>query len=945
MITIYKPGAVPVKGLRTSLQGAQLGDGFFQKIDNLRWDTGVLKVRNGIAEVSDDAPSSTCLGAWSGALNGVYYVLSAWAVAGKTQVWSLNLATGVMTELTLAGSTTTRLSWGGTGSTSNGTSSGETRLPSANPVTFCVHSSPRRLEGTADSAPKDFLTISNGVDWPLLYNPAGWSDLGYADLNLAFHKKVRIPPGGSKFSFLGTWVAKFPVAGPNSGKTFTNKKADNTTSQSTWALGYTSATPYDNNNDYCVLLTAATPLTGDWCKVDFVTPTSFPGEQMTWVLEGGSQAITNITDLLDYSRVQVSENDSTYYTIYDPSASDPALAIRPIQTPLDTGNQRFMLTFSLNNIPLANRSLRYIKITRISGKGVSYSLTILAIAGCGGGAGMYGGTEWSLSYAHRFSESESGGITGLDKGYDLIKNIGGPSVVTSGSGSVAGAKIVGSPNLLFDFRFDIQNAEFGTVYGGLEGPNNQAHSWPSHADLYFRTAAEAEAGSSPLYWQSFSFYDQVTSSGDHQWKMFGDYTVSGSPGSTPKQVISVYSSQLGANGGTAPPDRTLRDPGTPLPSAFNIAMPRAYAVATANQRTFAGAVRDEDGNPVYSDLYFSALGFPFRFASLQESETAASRLTFAGERIRGIVMSAAAANGASTVYVLTDQSFNALGTAGGFVGSGYDASALSTRVRISSHGTNEPGSIAERSGVIFYVDQEGQVIRFTQGGAGSVSRFAVDDKPKGIPAAYRGKLSAAFWRDRYYLAYTPAGGSGNTRILGWNEVLREWEFDDTLPSGIVAASLVRAFDASQDGSGQRLLLFGSSGGKVYGYEEGWAEPGSAVGPSVALRTREFQSPTLDLIRVNKVQAMIDAHTATLYVHRIYKPRDSRYRTEIDCADAESKPKAIKSDTRLPVEETATGKPEDGWSACLDFNGPLGAGKTLWRIEADIEGLSKGAGER
>jgi hypothetical protein len=591
-------------------------------------------------------------------------------------------------------------------------------------------------------------------------------------------------------------------------------------------------------------------------------------------------------------------------------------------------------------------NLRYLKITRITGKGVAYTLIILAIAGSGAGAGFYGGTEWALAYSHLFSGAESPGIVGSSKGYDLLKNVGGPAVVKTGSSSsVSGTKILGSPDLLYDFRFDIQNVENGTIYGGLEGPNDQNYSWSSHADLYFRSPEEAEIGGEFLYWQSFAFYTQVTSSGDHLWQLFESYTSNATQGGTPKPVITVYSQNLGSQGGTAAPDRQLRDPGTPLPSAFNIAMPRAYAVATANQRSFAGAVRDESDNPIYSDLYFSALSHPFRFASIQESETAASRVTFAGERVRGIVMSAAAASGASTVYVLTDQSFNALGTAGGFVGSGYDATALSTRVGISSHGTNEPGSIAERSGVIFYVDQEGQVIRFAQGGASSISRFSVDDKPKGVPSAYRGTMCAAFWKDRYYLAYTPTGGSANTRILGWNEVLTEWEFDDTLPSGVIGTRLVRAFDASGNGSGQRLILFGSSGGKVYGYEEGAAEPGSAVGPSVALRTREYQSSDLGLIRVNQVQAMIDSHGATLNVDRFYKPRDSRFRTTIDCSDSESKPKAIKTDSRLPVEQTSTAKPEDGWSAFLEFSGNLGAGKTLWRIEADIDGLSKGAGER
>jgi hypothetical protein len=428
------------------------------------------------------------------------------------------------------------------------------------------------------------------------------------------------------------------------------------------------------------------------------------------------------------------------------------------------------------------------------------------------------------------------------------------------------------------------------------------------------------------------------------WLMANVWTVGGA-GVTPLAQISIdteaygWGSQFGNL-----VDRDLRDPGMPLPSPFNVAMPRAAACLTANQRTFVGDIRDTSDAYQHGDLYFSALGFPFRFASLQDSETAASRLTFAGERVRAMIMTAAAANGASVIYVLTDQSFNALGTAGGFVGSGYDATSLSTRVRINGHGTNEPASIAERAGTIFYIDQEGQIIRFDHGAAISISRNAVDDKTRSIPATRRGKTSACFWKDRYYVAHTPAGGTTNTHLLAWNEALKEWEFDDTLPSNVTAQRLIRAFDSTQIGSGQRLLLF-SNDSKVYGYEEGSTEPGSGTGPLVQLRTREYQSPQMELFRFGVNQVMIDAHTATLNVDCYYKPRDSQFRGTIACADAEGKPKAIKRDTKTRTEQTATGESENGWSGFLDFNGNLGAGMTLWRIESDWQMLSKGAGER
>jgi len=638
------------------------------------------------------------------------------------------------------------------------------------------------------------------------------------------------------------------------------------------------------------------------------------------------------------------------YTIYDSASTDATLALGPIVGAFDTGQNRSMATYSLKNIPTTNRTCQYLKITRNGAATLTtYSLVILAIASAGSGGGFYGNTEFDLAYTDRWAVSESGGIVATDMGADLLKNTGGPSVVTSGSSGIAGTKIPVSPNVLYDYSLHVVNPGtsvqvYGGLSGGPDGSPDVSSGVPSSVDFYFRTPDEAAAGLPATYWTTTDIYQPVTSGPNKFWVMDAQgpawlWTVNGT---TIAPVANVKTETIGWGYGLT--DRDLRDPGITLPSAYNIAMPRAATVWTANQRSFVGAIQDPAGNYCYGDLYFSALGFPFRFASTQESETAASRLTFSGERIRTGVMTAAGANGASIIYVLTDCSFNALGTAGGLVGGGYDASSLSTRVRVNAHGTNEPFSVAERAGIIFYIDQEGQIIRFAGGGLSSISRNAVDDKTKNIPAALRGTACGVFWKDRYYLAYTPASGTANTHILGWNDVLEEWEFDDSLPSTVAAGKIVRTFDASQVGSGCRLLVF-SSDGHVYGYEEGSAEPGSGTGPSIELRSREYQTPDLNLFRFASSQIMVDAQTATLNLDCTYKPRDSVFRGTYDCSDAEGKPLAVKQDSRIRTEQTSTGAPENGWSGFVDLNGNLACGSVLWRLESDMEALSLGAGER
>jgi hypothetical protein len=915
MLTIYKPGQVPVKGLRTSLKGAQLGDGYFQAIDNLRWDNGVLTVRDGTAVVSISAPGTVCLGAWSGALNGTYYVVSAWAVGGKTAIYTLDLATGNFTQLTSAGGAPAA-SWGGT-------SSGRTTFDSTtSSINFCVHTVGRRVVGPTTVPPVDVLSISNLEEYPLIWNPKAASGP-----TLVQHRNIRIPAGGTQFDAVARLAAHLQVA------TNAGTKGTGGSTPVHYKFGDTAAAPYNTAGNVCALLTVNTSAAaGDTATITFPASDALPGEQVNFLVEGTTP---NVFDAFNNVKIDISPDNANFYTIYDSSSTDPVLAFSPLVTAFDTGQNRSIVTYSMKNIAAANRTAKYVRFTR---KGASpafnYTLTILAIASTGAGGGFPGDTEFQIAYSDIYSFAESGKVIGTNRDGDLLANTGGPQVVTSGSSSAQGTRIPVTNGVLYDYALHIKNSDDGVqISGGLNGT-------PTHVDIYFRTLEEAQADNDAFYWNSAPLYHPEVVGGSHDWLMVSDWASGGS-------AIPVITVETWAHGwastGFALTDRYLRDPGVAAPSDFNSAMPRAKAIWTANQRSFAGAIRDTSDNYCYGDLSFSALGFPFRFTTVQLSETDGSRLTFSGEKVQAGVMASAGANGASIIYVLTDQSFNALGTAGGFVGSGYNATSLSTRVRINGHGTNEPSSVAERAAAIFYIDQEGQVFRFEHSSAASLSRHAVDDKPKGIPITQRGKTCAAIWKDRYYLAYTAQAGSANSRVLAWNEVLREWEFDDSLPSPVVAQRIVRCFDASLVGSGQRLLVF-SSDGKVYAYEEGSTDAGASR-IAIHLRSREFQTADLNLFRFGSAQMMVDVDSTTLNVDCTYKPRGSTYRGSVDCSDAEGKPLAIKRDNRVRTELTATGMPEAGWSGYLDVNGSLSSGKVLWRLESDLELLSRGAGER
>jgi hypothetical protein len=210
MLTIYKPGENPVRRLRTSLKGAQLPDGYYQAINNLRWDSGALTVRNGISTVSGSAPGTACLGAWSGSLNGTYYVVSAWIVSGKTAIYSLDLGSGNFAELTNPGNVTNASSWGGD-------SNGKTEFDNTTAdVKFTVATTPRRVVGGTAVAPRDLLVIQNGSDYPLIYDPSQTGN----NPKVVVHKKITLPDGALSFKGIATLSQFFQVKGNSGEKTF-----------------------------------------------------------------------------------------------------------------------------------------------------------------------------------------------------------------------------------------------------------------------------------------------------------------------------------------------------------------------------------------------------------------------------------------------------------------------------------------------------------------------------------------------------------------------------------------------------------------------------------------------------------------------------------------------------------------------------------------------------
>lgn len=1043
MFSIYRPDSMPPRGLITSLKAPQLPEGYYQALSCVRFDKGVFRVRDGISTISNAvAPGAVCLGAWSGALNGTVYVVAAYVVGGVTCIYSLNLSTGVFSELTVASANPVPSYAGAQGDRGNppvshASSAGGTRLTGSITarVNFTAHTLPRRVIAGATVAPVDVLSIHNLEDYPLIYSPSMTGTILAGETAETFklyrHKNIAVPSGCTSFIYFPRFSAFLQVADTTGNKKYVSQNTARTALQARYTLADTSTAPYNGSvasNNFCLLLTNAASLNGDQTIVTFPATTTLPGEQVNILVEGnaanlfdlmnnkkgefGAQittptTITAITNAVpgvvtaaahgltngqeiiitsvggatqyngnfyvgsvttntfvvyDDSALTVAINGGGYtaggsvvavqfYTYYDSASSDATLAINPSVIAFDTGGNRAMYTYRMNNIPNTARSVKYWRLTRNGANASTLAITILGIASAGLGNGFYGDSVFWCAWSDRYSYAEGLGFEGSAQPAELLKNTGGPTVVTSGASNIAGTRIPTSPTVLYDWKLHLQNAAtYGTIYGGLEGT-------PNTLDIYVQTGAESVAdtanpGTAPaLYWTSIPFYSPATSGGNHFWILASTFTTNSVPGGIPTGMMDIKTETYGY-GSVNLIDRNLRDPGVPVPSAFNIAMPRCGAIGVANQRTFTGQIKDTSDAKQRGDMYISRLGFPFRFQSVQDANDpdSGTRAVFTGQIVQGVVMVAAGAEGASIIYVLTDQFMCALGTAGGFVGSGYDATSLSTIVQIDESGTNEPGSIQQYKGLIFYIDKQGQIIQFASGRGSSISRNTVDDKTLAIPASLRGKVVSSIFRDRYCLGYPPASGTGNTHLLGWNLILQTFEFDDTLPSTVAAQQMIRVYDSTQVGPGQRLVMFSGADLCVYGFEEGSTEPGNAIGPLLSIATKGFQSPDDNLIYFGPCQFVFDqvpqvsAADVSLNIDAYYDSLPQQFRGTIDLTLSGSA-RVRRTETRVRTEITSTGTNQEDYSGYLQVSGHVPCGTILWAWTGEFVDTTKAWGVR
>lgn len=692
------------------------------------------------------------------------------------------------------------------------------------------------------------------------------------DGTCAIHTTITPPSSDSALKTAPTWPKNFEVSGASM-PTYTNSTA------AQFAGASNGTTP--NNNVRLTTGTGANAVNnGDTVRLTaFATATRDLSacRQLIFICE------TDDIDFWNNIKIEIAESGPTYVTVFDGSSASYAA---PVYVPLDGVSNRYAIGFSLDHIATASRDavleirFTWAGTTRASGVAAA-TVDIYAI--CGSGTAP-GGALHGISYWNSASRAESPGLVIPTVEPSKINAVGGTTL-----SDAPDSRIPNSPLLYYNYTVYYQNTSSAGEVDYLR--------------IYRKDYGEV------IY--SYVGNDQI-SSYSGSWSY-----VSGTALSTRSVTDSLQS--------------YLKDTGLEMPDGYSLPIPKGGATLYANGRTFVAGYRASSSD-IRDTLWISDDRHAFRFRKVVRfrdgvpDPSSGTSILFPGESIQQLVSCSTGIFGVDRVYVFTDKSLYAV--------DGRTSQNLSRASKIADVGTLSPHSVAQYKGQIYFLDSDMRVRRIAGGRFDDLSRFLVDDVLQGIPAAYRKLATGVYWKDRYYLAYTPTGETTNTKVLIWDETLNGggggW-MQDAVSVGfqqgcIWSQSQVRKF----------LFCDATAGVKMYTYEVSGqtTDAGSAI--PVKLTTGETHDDGWNSHMVRKIKILADDQANTLTWVRTYKPHGGTgtSTTNLDVSTNQS--------WLYDTEITASGTPK-GSSSQIAMTGNMTGGTRIYSIVAEVEGLSSGAG--
>lgn len=516
-------------------------------------------------------------------------------------------------------------------------------------------------------------------------------------------------------------------------------------------------------------------------------------------------------------------------TVYD-SATDPL----PLIIPLNDDGSAYVCAFDvearladvtsvhLNWPPLWLRGLIfYFQPADPSsiGSGGSVEITLMAQGGT-----VQGATQFAMSYLNSGSRAESPSVVAPNVTLTSIRT----TIPASSGGSYKTEKLPIREDLYYNCLLNCSIPTMADINAGAD--TTVAYKLrPGAADFY-----ESKA------------YAHATWSG-YSW----------TPATTPGRQAEYANDD---------------EDGLPLiaPDGYHLPVPIANVITASGERLVCGQVRDSITDTLtHGEVWISEDGRPFRFRSVIRyldqnvpDYSSPVRVSFGGEKVQAVKSLSGTLLGVDSINVFTDSSY--------YVLDGADSFQLSRPRRVANLGTPSGRSIAYHQNTMYWLDSERQ-IRRNSPEVSPVSRHRTDDQL--INAASVTGACSAFFKDRYYLAFTPNGGSIRSRVMVYDE--RADKFTSHLYPFEIEQFVYADTRGTFTPNYKRMLLAFTPTGACYELESSSQTTDAGTAIPVTLKPREIHFDAWKTFTLGRVGIVCDdAAASTLTVARAFKPSGS-----------------------------------------------------------------------
>jgi len=795
VVPIFNPLTAPCLGMFSGLAPSGLKPGQFSLISNLRYDDASLTARQPTtlrAATGLPGTAASARGLWSGFLNGVFYVIGAWVVTGGKVGIFYSTDGLAFTE----------------GTAASGAYGNSRMVDPARPLVFAT------CNNIGDGL--DYLFVQNGIDAPRFF--------GVATLNSTHARVIK------QYS-APTWATATPISSSlNASPTMTVVTVDG-----------------GGSGDLTVSLVGSGPSAAAYLQIGVgvtsgdgfvITTTSINGLAGQQLLFASDQATLNAWANWE---VQISQDDSTWFTVANPTSSTYNAPLRtPWTDPIfgltgTTGGLggEELVAFStgiFTNLFLAG--CHYVKLIWV-GPTVTTAIDTYI-------HGIFG-TGDLPAFGQTYAVTVSG-VNGLSES---------PSVVYDTPSALSFTQCLGThipylSGLYYNHSLSMQVPPLGDIQNGADTLNiyRQDLGGGTSDDFFFQLGIEVA--------EFFS----------------GAWVYSITATTTPPAPFFTYFN-YGLDIEYVPQISRY------APDAYAEVMPVGLAMTSSNGRLIVGGV-----NFYYASEYTQPGRFreQLEFLNLQPVERSATKVVLTGETVVGFATPSSSALASSTLFIFTQGRTYAT--------SGFDGYSLSRPSCVAEIGCSAPGSIVQYKDSIFFLDDNQQLRKFSFGHAflygfsnaygyqlfQPIGRRVVDDQTTGIPKARLPWVSSACTFDHLFMGYTPSGQTQNVNILVYDELTAGFVVDTALPSPC-------DYLAYADLSSGRALLLAGHDGNLYTH----VDPAGTGSVAVELTTLEGHSQMWNAMFFGRIGIVCDIQAGVIaVVTRTIKPGISNV-SQIDLA--------------------------------------------------------------